>query len=91
MDREEILQDLKRMNPDEVESMLLTLMEDVWDTIELTHNPELLEAYEVVDNYLNGDRSNPWSQVLEAIATLEEFRLSQRRLPETEGRTDGIP
>lgn len=84
MDREEILQDLKKMNPDEVEGMMVAIAEDIWDSVELTHNPELLQAYEIVDNYLSGERSHSWAQVLEAVAILEEYRLSQRRPPATE-------
>jgi len=85
---DDIYRELKNMTPDEVESFLIGIMEDIWDEVETTSDPTILDAFQKVDLFLSGESETvrsqirsevEWDELLKAAATLQVYRISRQR------------
>lgn len=76
-----IVDELKKLTPDDIESVIISLVEDLWDEMEMTNEPILVKSYITVDSHLSGERVIPWADLVDAIATLEAYRRLKRREP----------
>lgn len=79
--RKEIYGKLKRLMPDDIDDVIISLTDDLWDEVEMSSEPLLLQSYRIVDGYLSGEEGVKWDDLLQAIATLEAYRRVTRRVP----------